>query len=289
MANDAASYNLADFMFGLPSQIQLANWLVGNYRRRDYFLYLQDDIRVNSKLTLNLGVRWEFATPRWERDNALSNYDPTGNRMITAKNGSLYDRTLVDPDYRNWAPRLGFAYSYNPKTVVRGGYGISYVHINRLGSADLLGINGPQVNIATINQSIPAGGSVPASFLATANAFPAGLTGPANFNPVNANVAYIPRDTRWPYVQTWFLSVQRELFENWVLELGYTGSHALRMPVLSDYNQALPNQGTATLGARPTAQTRASERSPGLIPPDRVSTTAYRPGWSTACLPGSIS
>jgi hypothetical protein len=237
-------------MFGLPSQIQLANWLVGNYRQRDYFLYVQDDFRVNSKLTLNLGLRWEFATPRWDRDNVLSNYDPITNSMIKAKNGSLYDRTLVNPDYRDWAPRVGFACSINSKTVFRGGYGISYVHLNRLGSADELGINGPQVNIATINQSIPAGGSVPASFLTTQSSFPAGITGPANFNPINANVAYIPRDTRWPYVQTWFASVQRELVKSWVLELGYTGSHSLRLPVLSDYNEALPNQPGGSLGTQ---------------------------------------
>lgn len=248
--NDAASYNLADFMFGLPNQIQLANWLVGNYRQRDYFLYFQDDFRVNSKLTLNLGLRWEFATPRWERDNVLSNYDPISNRMILAKNGSLYDRALVNPDYRDWAPRLGIAYSINPKTVFRGGYGISYVHLNRLGSADELGINGPQVNIATINQSMPAGGSVPASFLTTQNAFPAGLASPANFNAVNSNVAYIPRDTRWPYVQTWFASLQRELRKSWVIEFGYTGSHSLRVPIISDYNEALPNLPGQSLGTQ---------------------------------------
>lgn len=249
VANDAASYNLADFMFGLPNQIQLANWLVGNYRQRDYFLYLQDDFHVNSKLTLNLGVRWEFATPRWERDNMLSNFDPSSNSMIMARNGSLYDRTLVDPDYKDWAPRLGLAYSINSKTVFRGGYGISYVHLNRLGSADLLGINGPQVNIATINQSMP-GGKPPASFLTTDKAFPPGLASPANFNPVNANVAYIPRDTRWPYVQTWFASLQRELPRNWVVELGYTGSHSLRTPILSDYNQAFPNLPGQSLGTQ---------------------------------------
>jgi hypothetical protein len=248
--NDAASYNLADFMFGLPNQIQLANWLVGNYRQRDYFLYLQDDFKVSAKLTLNLGLRWEFATPRWDRDNVLSNYDPVSNKMILARDGGLYDRTLVDPDYRDWAPRLGIAYSVNPKTVFRGGYGISYVHLNRLGSADELGINGPQVNIATINQSIPAGGAVPSSFLTTQNAFPAGLASPASFNPVNANVAYIPRDTRWPYVQTWFASIQRELHKKWVVELGYTGSHSLRVPILSDYNAALPNQPGQSLGTQ---------------------------------------
>jgi hypothetical protein len=250
VANDPASYNLADFMFGLPSQIQLANWLVGNYRQRDYFLYFQDDFRVNSKLTLNLGLRWEFATPRWDRDNVLSNFDPVSNKMITAKDGSLYDRTLVNPDYRDWAPRLGFAYSINPKTVFRGGYGISYVHINRLGSADELGINGPQVVIATINQSIPAGGTPPAGFLTTQNAFPSSLTSPAGFNPINANVAYIPRDTRWPYVQTWFASIQRELVKSWVVELGYTGSHSLRVPIISDYNEALPNAPGQSLGTQ---------------------------------------
>ena len=250
VANDAASYNLADFMFGLPNQIQLANWLVGNYRQRDYFLYFQDDFRVNSKLTLNMGLRWEFATPRWDRDNVLSNYDPITNSMIKAKAGSLYDRTLVNPDYKDWAPRIGFAYSINPKTVFRGGYGISYVHINRLGSADELGINGPQVNIATINQSFTTGGPVPASFLTTQSAFPAGLASPASFNPVNANVAYIPRDTRWPYVQTWFASVQRELLKSWVVELGYTGNHSLRLPILSDYNEALPNLPGQSLGTQ---------------------------------------
>ncbi len=247
---DPASYNVADFMFGLPSQIQLANWLVGNYRQRDYFLYLQDDFKVSSKLTLNLGLRWEFATPRWERDNVLSNFDPVTNRMIAAKDGSLYDRTLVDPDYKDWAPRFGLAYSMNPKTVFRGGYGISYVHLNRLGSADELGINGPQVNIATINQSIPAGGPVPAGFLTTQNSFPPNLATPSGFNPVNANVAYIPRNTRWPYIQTWFASIQRELAKNWVVELGYTGSHGLRVPILSDYNQAFPNLPGQTLGVQ---------------------------------------
>jgi hypothetical protein len=250
LANDAASYDVADFAFGLPSQIQDANWLVGNYRQRDYYLYLQDDFRVNSKLTLNLGLRWEYASPRWERDNVLSNYDPPTNSMIAAKSGGVYDRTLVNPDYRDWAPRLGLAYSLNTKTVFRGGYGVSYVHINRLGSADELGINGPQVVIATVNQSIPAGGAVPASFLTTTKAFPPGLTSPANFSAVNSNVAYIPRDTRWPYVQTWFASVQRELIKKWVLELGYTGSHSLRMPLLSDYNQALANLAGQSLGTQ---------------------------------------
>src|SRR5204862_894529 len=136
---DGPSYGVADLLFGLRSAYQLATFVVGNYRQRENFAYLQDDFRVSTRLTLNMGMRWEYATPRWERDNVLSNYDPITNKMIIAKDGSMYDRTLVNSDYKDWAPRLGLAYSITPKTVFRGGYGISYVHLNRVGSADELG------------------------------------------------------------------------------------------------------------------------------------------------------
>jgi len=259
--SDSTSYNLADFMFGLPSQIQLANYLVGAYRQRLYFLYVQDDFRVNSKLTLNLGLRWEFATPRWERDNVLSNFDPTTNSMIRASNGSLSNRTLVNPDYKDYGPRVGLAYSFAPKTVFRSGYGISYVFLNRLGSADELGINGPQVVIGTLNQTIPAGGPVPPTFVTTQSGYPPSLDSPATFNPVNANVAYIPKDTRWPYVQTWFAAVQRELPAGWVVEVGYSGNHSVRLPIVADYNQAFPNQPGQSLGI----QARRPNQSFGAI------------------------
>jgi hypothetical protein len=252
--SDSASYNLADFMFGLPGQVQLSNYLIGNYRQRLYFLYAQDDFRVNSKLTLNLGLRWEYASPRWERDNVLSNFDPTTNSMIVAKSGGVYDSTLVNPDYKDWAPRLGLAYSFNPKTVFRSGYGLSYVHLNRLGSADELGINGPQVVFGNISQSpLLSNGQPNPAFITSQGGFPPSIASPASFNPLTANVSYIPRDTRWPYVQTWFASIQRELIKNWVLELAYTGSRSVRLPIIADYNEALPNPVTATCNS--TVQT----------------------------------
>ena len=162
-------------------------------RQSQHFLYMQDDFRVSSKLTLNLGMRWEFATPRWENKNILSNFDPSTNRLIAAKGGSLYDRTLVDPDYSNFGPRIGLAYSVTPKTVIRSGYGISYVHNNRVGSADILGINGPQVVIATVDQTLLLpNGQVNPNFRATQQGYPAGLTDPANFNPIASNIAYVP-------------------------------------------------------------------------------------------------
>ena len=241
VASDATSYSLADFLFGLRSAYSLSTNVIGNYRQHEHFMYVQDNFRVNSKLTLNLGLRWEFATPRWERDNALSNFDPLTNKMLRAKNGSIYDRTLVNPYYKDFAPRLGFAYNVAQKTVIRGGYGSSYVHQNRMGSGDLLGINGPQVVISTVSQTDP----LSPGFRKTDLGYPIGLTDPSKFNPQNSNVLYLPKDTPDPRVQSWFLSVQRELPWNMVLDLAYVGNYATNLPVMGDYNQATP-QPTAT-------------------------------------------
>jgi hypothetical protein len=169
--------------------------------------------------------------------------------MVRATGGSLFNRSLAHPDYNDWGPRMGLAWNVMPKTVVRAAYAISYDFFNRPGSAQE-GINAPQALFGVINQSIPAGGPVPSTFLTTVNSFTTNIASPSAFNPANSNVAYIPADTRWPYIQAWFLSVQRELFKNTVLEVGYTGTHSLRLPIIADYNQAYPNQPGQTLGVQ---------------------------------------
>jgi Carboxypeptidase regulatory-like domain/TonB-dependent Receptor Plug Domain len=247
--SDATSYNLADFIFGLPSTIQLGNDFVTNLRQHVHALYAQDDYRVTPRLTLNLGLRWEFATPLWERDNNWTNFDPTTDTLIKASNGSLYNRALVNPDYKDFGPRVGAAYTIDPQTVVRAGYGISYSFFNRPGSAQE-GINGPQAIFGILTQSIPAGGAVPASFLTTMNSFTTGIDNPASFNPLTSNIDYIPANTRWPYVQNWLFSLQRELAKDTVLEVAYNGNHSARLPILADYNQAYPNEPGQTLGVQ---------------------------------------
>ena len=156
-AGAAASnlYNLADFALGLRAQYALSSVLVANLRRNMHFAYLQDDWRASSKLTLNLGLRYEYSTPYWEQDNILSNYDPAANAIVKATDGSLSDRALIDPDRNNFGPRLGFAYTLRQGTAIRGGYGVSYVHFSRAGGGDVLPINGPQVVNAVVNQTDP--------------------------------------------------------------------------------------------------------------------------------------
>ena len=112
-------------------------------------------------------------------------------------------------------------------------------------------INGPIAFFGTINQSFPAGGPVPAGFLTTQNAFTTGIA--TNFNSATTNNDYIPANTRWPYIQNWVLSIQREIAKDTVLEVAYTGNHALRLPIVGDYNQAEPNPVTATCNATVTS------------------------------------
>jgi len=236
ITSDSTSYSLADFMFGLPSQVNLGSYSVINLRQFVHSLYFHDDYRVNPKLTLNLGLRWEFASPLYERDNNYSNFNPTTDTMIQATSGSLFDRALVHPDYKDYGPRLGFAYSADPKTVVRGGYGISYTFFNRVGSAQE-GINAPQALFGVLSQSNP----LSPTFLTTLNSFSTNIASPAAFNAANSNVVYTPPDSPWPYVQNWMLSLQRQLPKNVLFSVSYNGNHSSRLPIIADYNQAVPN------------------------------------------------
>ena len=244
---------------GLPSTIQLGNPFVSNMRQHISSLYFQDDYRVTPKLTLNLGLRWEYATPIWDRDNDWTNFSPASNSLVHASSGGIFDRALVNPDYKDFGPRLGLAYSAFSKTVLRAGYGISYSFFNRVGSAEE-GINAPQALFGIVTQSI-SNGVVPASFLTTQNSFTTGIDNPSSFNPLVSNIDYIDPNTRWPYIQSWFLSVERELAKGWVVEAAYNGNHSLRLPIIADYNQAVPNQPGATLGV----QARRPDQSFGPI------------------------
>jgi hypothetical protein len=241
-AANSTLYNLADFMFGLRANFALSNILVANLVQDMHFLYLQDDWRVNDRLTLNLGMRYEYATPWVEEDNILSNYDPEARTMILARDGSLEDRATLKPDRNNFGPRLGAAYSLTPETVLRGGYGISYVHFHRAGGANVLPINGPQVINAVVVQT-PA----QAGFRTTQEGYPAGLTDPSRFNPLAANITYMPNDYRSSRVQSWFASVQRELWSGALLDVAYVGNRADGLLLFANYNEALPNNAAGSI------------------------------------------
>jgi hypothetical protein len=245
-AADTVTYNLADFMLGLRSSYSIITPFLANLRQRMHFGYLQDDIKVGPKLTLNAGLRYEYATPQYEKANFLTNFDPAANTLLGAKDGSIYDRALVNPDRNNFAPRLGAAWAVDGKTVVRAGYGLSYIHFNRMGGENLLSFNGPHVvglNInQTINQPLCVGNANPtACFRTTQAGYPEGFTTPASFNPLNVRVNYIPKDTPTGNVASWHASVQREILRNLLVDVGYVGNRSRDILILGDFNQARPN------------------------------------------------
>jgi hypothetical protein len=239
-------YNISDFLLGARSTYQLTNYTVAHLRQRMHFAYLQDDFKVSPKLTLNLGVRYEFATPQYDRDNHMANFGPATNSLVYASNDSIAKRALVNPDYKNWGPRVGLAYSLNPKTVIRSGYGISYVLFIRQGGDSYLAYNGPFVVNAQITQSpsqpLCGANSAPTTcFRPTEMGYPAGFASPAFFSTVTTKTVYIDPTIRTPYVQTWHFTIQRELVKGFLLDAGYSANHSVGLWVNGDLNQALPN------------------------------------------------
>jgi hypothetical protein len=245
------AYNLADFLLGARSHYELNNLATINYQRRWYMGYIQDDYKASDKLTLNLGLRYELVTPNWEQNNLLANFDPTTNTLVQASGGSLYNRTLINLDTKNFAPRLGFAYQATPATVIRGGYAIGYLHNFRFGGESTLGYNGPNIVDATIDQTPPAqisGTTQPlctsltqnpaTCFRTTQSGYQTNFATAQNFSTLAAQTRYVPRNSPEGYVQVFHLTVQQQLMKDTTLELSYVGDHGTHLGVLGDFNQA---------------------------------------------------
>ena len=236
-------YNLSDFMLGLRSQYALSSILIANLRQQMHFAYVQDDFRLNDRLTINAGLRYEYATPHWERDNILSNWDPNTRAIVRAQDGSVEDRALIKPDRNNFGPRLGFAWTVTPDTVVRGGYGVSYIHFHRAGGGNLLPINGPQVVNAVATQSNP----LDPTFRTTQQGYPDRFADPSSFNPLTANITFMPSDYHSSMAQSYYISVQREVAQNMIVDVAYVGNRADDLLLFANFNQAEPNNAAGTI------------------------------------------
>jgi hypothetical protein len=262
----------ADFLFGTTNSYSLANFFVAHLRQTLLSSYAQDDWKVLPNLTLNLGLRWEYGSPYSEQKNFVSNFDPATQTVdtitpgasglgITPVTGSgVYGSTLVNPDWADFAPRVGFAYSIDPKTVARGGFGMSYVHYTRAGSGDILAINAPQAQFATVTQSAPSSTNphcptplpaqiitpnttTPSCYATADQGFPSGLV--TTFNPATDNITYIPRNTKDSYVESYFLSIQRQITKNALVDIAYVGNHGVKLQEFFNANQKNPSLGFA--------------------------------------------
>jgi hypothetical protein len=262
----------ADFLFGDTNAYSLANYYVAHLTQNLHNLYAQDDWHVFPNLTLNIGLRWEYGSPYADLYNRISNFDPgtqtvltttpgavAGNGITPFAGGGTYGKTLVNPDFGDFGPRLGFAYAVDSKTAIRGGFGMSYAHYTRAGSGDILGINAPQAQFASVvqiapttanhcssplpSQIIPVGSTTPSCFATADQGYPSGLV--TSFNSATDNITYIPKDNKASYVESYFLSIQRTLAKNTLLDVAYVGNHGLKLEGFLNANQRNPSLGFA--------------------------------------------
>ena len=240
-ANTGLSY--ADFLTGYVQTAQLSNLFVVDQRLHMYSFFAQDDFKVSPKLTLNLGLRYDFGAPAVDGRNRLANFNPSGTgAVVFASSGSLENRALVKPDRNNFAPRAGVAYQINPATVLRAGYGIFYALFDRIGSEDQLALNPPGLinNVASVPQTATA----PVFLLR--NGFPANYLDPAQLDLTRVRIRAANPDAPNTYVQQWSFGIQRTLPMRLFVEADYVGTKSTHLNTLRNFNQqiggALPYQ-----------------------------------------------
>ncbi|HEY6345892.1 MAG TPA: TonB-dependent receptor [Bryobacteraceae bacterium] len=228
----------ADFLVGDPQSALLSNLFDVHQKWYWFDFFAQDDFKVTPKLTLNLGMRYDFASPVWEGNNHLSNFDPAnGGSIVTASSGSLYDRALVQPQKLDFSPRFGFAYQLTPQTVLRGGYGIFYVPFDRAGSENQLALNPP----AFINNTLSLQATATQPVFPLNSGFPASFLNPADVTYPDLHIRATNPDDLRANVQQWSLGIQRELPHHFLIEADYVGSKGTHLLTLSNLNQAINN------------------------------------------------
>jgi len=245
---------MADYLLGYVSDLQLSNVWIVEQRHRAQMYFVQDDWKVNPRLSLNLGLRYDFITPALEANNAQTNFDPAGGgSLVFAKDGSLDDRGLVKPDRNNFAPRLGVVYKLDERTVLRGGWGIFYNLFDRVGSEDQLALNVPGL----VNNTVTQTSGSPVFFVR--NGFPAGFLNVPNLNPAagelrRLRVRAVSNDAPKTTVNQASVGMQRAVLagSGMLLSADFVYTRGSDLATLVNLNQPLPNAaGNNALGPLP--------------------------------------
>jgi outer membrane receptor protein involved in Fe transport len=190
-------------------------------------VFVQDDFKVNSKLTLNLGLRWEYASPITEENGQQVNFDVDPNGPST---GARIDQggAGYNAYYGGFSPRVGFAWSANDKTVLRGGYGMVQYQ-EGTGANCRLPLNPPFFGEFTRNYVGTPG------TIATGFADVSSLT--------NVQLRAWQTDLRPQLTQQWNLFFERQITNTTSFSAGYVGSVSSHVVAFRDINQALPGVG----------------------------------------------
>ena len=226
----ATANALAALLLGWVNSAQLTATDPLNTRSDFYGAFLQDDWKISSKLTLNVGLRWDLDTPRWEKDNRQSGFDPAVINPVAGVPGIVTfsgvdgrGKYAHDSDKNNLGPRLGFAWRLRNDLVVRGGYGIAYNGEYNVAVPNVLasgfGLNGSFTS--------PDGGLTAAFLLkdgmppVTKEPLGPGLGAVKPPASPRSAASFIQKNQTNGYAQQWNLTVQKQLLGNMLVEAAY--------------------------------------------------------------------
>ena len=286
LVQDATSgVGAASLLLGYAASGSVANVAQPYFQWIYYAPWIQDDIKVTRKLTLNLGFRWDLNTPLTERFNR-TNYgffagreNPISSRIdltrfpgFTVKGGIGFagvdgnSRSPVKMDWNNFQPRAGAAYALNEKTVLRGGWGMFF--LNPTFRGNLNGFSQSTPYIASLDA-----GRTPSSTIQ--NPFPTGILQPAGSAPgmltfLGQGPSFIDPNFRVPYVHQFSFGIQRQLPGNILIDVSYVGSRSMAQSATRGFNEVSVetlNQGNPAIGGNPNfLNQQVPNPFAGLIP-----------------------
>ncbi len=246
-AGNITGHSFAQFLLGLPSSTDTPEGLpLTDVRQNRLGFYLTDDWKVNRKLTLNIGMRWEYNSMATDVQGLWRSAEFSGNTLTFVPGKIRTTYPFYEPQKDLFMPRIGIAYRASDAWVIRSGFGI-YYNVHQLNNYTILNLNPPLSGSANfVNNAVNNALVNTASPLTFANPF--GVINRSS--AVSANV--LNRDNFQPQVAQWSFDVQRRLFWDMALNVGYIGSKTTHMDNTVELNSPDPafNTPTSTLQSR---------------------------------------
>jgi hypothetical protein len=246
-SQSAASGNsIADFLLGYANSGSIQVLASPAFMMHQYSFFGQDDYHISRKLTMNVGLRWDYLGSVTERYNALLRgfcttcLNPLQVSGMTLYGGPLFagvgglSRGVFNPKYANFGPRFGFAYDLGHNTVLRGGYGMIYAtQFDTPATAP--GFSQTTSMVTSVSTGIPN----PAVSLQ--NPFPTGILTPVGSKyglatNIGSTIAFADPDMNAPRTQQYSLDVQHQFGHDWLFSVAYVGSRGSRLAVTQQLN-----------------------------------------------------